>query len=196
MSGAELYLISAVVGAGTTIMTSNAQARQLEGQAHQAKLKGRIDNLNYKRQGVQILKETNKVIAANVARASSGGLDPYKSGEAPDMISGYGLRMGINDFTIARDNATIAKRMGEYESASLMQAAKTTRKVGMMTAIAQVGMGVSGYAQLGGPGGSAMASSTSNKFLNPMYSDFGKTGVVGKTITGQMAYKRFLPGVR
>ena len=168
MSGAEIALIASIVSASATYEKSKADSRRLKGQAHQANLKGRIDNLNYKRQGIQILKETNKIIAANVAKAAAGNLDPFKSGESPDMISGYSLRMGINDFTIARDNATIAKRMGEYESESLMSAARSTEKIGTMTAIAQVGMGVANYQGIGGPS-QTPTTTTSTSTYSPNY---------------------------
>lgn len=189
MSGAELYLIAAVVGAGATYMQSQSEANRLKAQANQAELQGRADYINNKRQGVQILKETNKIIASNVAKAGAGNLDPYASGESTDLVMGYSIKEGINDFTIARDNASMALKMSKYEADSLRNAAKTTKKTGMLTAVAQVGMGVYGYNTIGSAPSPTL--STSNNFLNPSYGDFGT-----RRITGSSAYNRYLPGVR
>ena len=55
-------------------------------------------------------------MAANAARAAAGNLDPYASYDSADVIGTYNLRMGVNDFTIARDNASIAKKMAKYQA--------------------------------------------------------------------------------
>ena len=188
MSGAELYLVAALVSAGATYMQSKNESNRLKAAANQKEIQGRVDFINNKRQGVQVLKETNKVIAANIAKAGAGNLDPYASGESPDIVIGYSLKEGINDFTIARNNAAMAIKMSKYEADSLRSAAKTTEKTGMLTAIAQVGMGVYGYNTIGSA--PTTTASTSNKFLNTTYSDFGS-----KRIVGQTAYNRYLPGV-
>ena len=60
---------------------------------------------------------------------------------------GYNLREGVNDFTIARDNPTIALQMGKYEQASMNVAAENTEKAankrataGVLTKVATAGM--------------------------------------------------------
>ena len=44
MSGAEIALIASIVSASATYEKSKADSRRFKGQAHQANLKGRIDN--------------------------------------------------------------------------------------------------------------------------------------------------------
>ena len=51
-------------------------------------------------------------------------------------------------------------------------------------------MGVYGYNTIGSAPAPTATASTSNKFLNPIYSDYGS-----KRIVGQTAYNRYLPGV-
>ena len=120
MSGEVLAVIaiaSAVAGSAAAIEGAKAQKKMYERQADITERQGRLDALNYKQQGVNTIKKMNRVMAANAARAAAGNLDPYASYDSADVIGTYNLRMGVNDFTIARDNASIAKKMSNYRYA-------------------------------------------------------------------------------
>ena len=170
MSGAELYLIASVVSAGATYGKAKSDARNMRSQAYQTEIKGRVDRANYKQQGIEVLKETNKVMSANIARAFSGNLDPFKSGETPDIIQTYSLRAGMNDFSITRDNASIVMKQAEYQAESLRASARDTMKFATLQLVSSVAMAGYNYSTIGSaPSGSAMASSSANTSLTPTY---------------------------
>jgi len=174
MSGAELYLIASVVSAGAEYGKAKSDARNMRSQAYQTEIKGRVDRANYKQQGIEVLKETNKVMSANIARAFSGNLDPFKSGETPDIIQSYSLRAGMNDFSIARDNASIVMKQAEYQAESLRASARDTMKFATLQLVSSVAMAGYNYSTIGSA--PAQTASTSNNFLNPSYMDYGTTG--------------------
>ena len=190
MSGAELYLIASVVSAGATYGKAKSDARKMRSQAYQTEIKGRVDRANYKQQGIETLKEMNKVMSANVARAFSGNLDPFKSGETPDIIQNYSLRAGINDFSIARDNASIVMKQAEYQAESLRASARDTMKFATLQLVSSVAMAGYNYSTIGSA--PAQTASTSNTFLDPSYMDYGTTGTRSQFLAPRPT-SRFMP---
>ena len=142
--GAETYAImaiaSAVVGSAAQIQAAKAQKKMYERQADITERQSRMEALNYKQQGVNAIKKMNRVMAANAARAAAGNLDPYASYDSADVIGTYNLRMGVNDFTIARDNATIAKKMGKYQADNYRYAGAVAVSNAKTMAVANIGM--------------------------------------------------------
>ena len=152
MSGVEIALIGAAIG-GTFL---EYQAVKDEGkvtadlyraQGEAAAVKGRKDALNFKEEGIQVLKQINMNMAVINAKGGAGNFDPLSTGDTGDILMGYNLREGVNDFTIARDNSTIALQMGRYEQASYNVAAENTEKAankramaGVFTKVASAGM--------------------------------------------------------
>tara|TARA_B100000683_G_scaffold273325_1_gene318676 strand:- start:291 stop:1013 length:723 start_codon:yes stop_codon:yes gene_type:complete len=152
MSGVEIALIGAAIG-GTFL---EYQAIKDEGkvtadlyraQGEAAAIKGRKDALNFKEEGNQVLAQINQNMAIINAKGGAGNFDPLSTGDTGDILMGYNLREGVNDFTIARDNSTIALQMGKYEQASYNVAAENTEKAankramaGVFTKVASAGM--------------------------------------------------------
>ena len=143
MSGVEIALIGAAIG-GTFL---ECQAVKDEGkvtadlyraQGEAAAVKGRKDALNFKEEGIQVLKQINMNMAVINAKGGAGNFDPLSTGDTGDILMGYNLREGVNDFTIARDNSTIALQMGRYEQASYNVAAENTEKAANKKAAAGV----------------------------------------------------------
>lgn len=190
MSGAELYLVASLVSAGATYAKAKSDAKNLKAQAYQAEIKGRVDRANYKQQGIETLKEMNKVMSANVARAFSGNLDPFKSGETPDIIQSYSLRAGINDYTISRDNATIVMKQAQYQADSLRASARDTMRFATLQLVGNVAMAGYNYSTIGSA--PAQTASTSNTFLDPSFTDFGTTGTRSQFMTPRLG-NRFMP---
>ena len=152
MSGVEIALIGAAIG-GTFLEyqaikdEGKAQANLLRAQGEAAVVKGRQDALNFKEEGIQVLKQINMNMAVINAKGGAGNFDPLSTGDTGDILMGYNLREGVNDFTIARDNSTIALQMGKYEQASMNVAAENTEKAankrataGVLTKVATAGM--------------------------------------------------------
>ena len=78
------------------------------------------------------MKNLEKVLAANTARAAAGNISPFTSGDTPALIARLNTREGVNQFTISRDNATMAVKMAKYQAdqhrtagKNIMQSAKT-----------------------------------------------------------------------
>ena len=152
MSGVEIALIGAAIG-GTFL---EYQAIKDEGkvtadlyraQGEAAAVKGRTDALNFKEEGIQVLEQINKNMAVINAKGGAGNFDPLSTGDTGDILMGYNLRAGVNDFTIARDNATISLKMGEFGAKSKEVAgrnaeliAKQTATAGFVTNVATTGM--------------------------------------------------------
>ena len=142
MSGptlAVMAIASAVVGSYAAIQGAKAQKKMYERQADITERQGRLDALNYKQQGVNAIKKMNRVMAANAARAAAGNLDPYASYDSADVIGTYNLRMGVNDFTIARDNASIAKKMAKYQADNYRYAGQVAVKNAQRMAVINLG---------------------------------------------------------
>jgi hypothetical protein len=158
MSGptlAVMAIATAVVGGYASIQQAKAQQKMYNRQA---------DALNYKQQGVNSLKKMNRVLAANTARAAAGNLDPYASYDSSDVIATYNLRQGVNDFTIARDNATIATKMGKYQADNYRYAGAVAVSNAKTMAAVNIGMSFVTAGQVYGTDGltGLFASNTTN----------------------------------
>ena len=164
MSGEVLAVIaiaSAVAGSAAAIEGAKAQKKMYERQADITERQGRLDALNYKQQGVNAIKKMNRVMVANAARAAAGNLDPYASYDSADVIGTYNLRMGVNDFTIARDNASIAKKMSKYQADNYRYAGQVAVNNAKRMAVINIGQSfVTAGMVYGTPGLTGMFSSS------------------------------------
>ena len=187
MSGptlAVMAIASAVVSSYAAIQGAKAQKKMYERQADITERQSRLDALAYKQQGVNSIKKMNRVMAANAARAAAGNLDPYASYDSADVISTYNLRQGVNDFTIARDNATIAKKMGKYQADNYRYAGAVAVSNAKTMAVANIGMSfVSAGMVYGTPGisnmfaANAAVNTTSNVVPSSLnMPNYGNTG--------------------
>ena len=188
MSGPTLAVIaiaSAVVGSYTSIQQAKAQQKMYNRQADITERQSRLDALAYKQQGVNSIKKLNRVLAANTARAAAGNLDPYASYDSADVIATYNLRQGVNDFTIARDNATIAKKMGKYQADNYRYAGQVAVSNAKTMAAVNIGMSfvtagqVYGTSGLTGMFASNTAATTTGSAVVPSslnMPNYGNTG--------------------
>jgi len=143
MSGPTLAVVaiaSAVVGSYAQIQAAKAQKQMYDRQADITEKQARQKSLAYKQEGVNSLKKMNRIMAANAARAASGNLDPYSSGDSYDVIATYNLRQGVHDFTIARDNATLAEKFGKYQADNYRYAGRVAVSNAKTMAVANIGM--------------------------------------------------------
>jgi len=148
--GAQALAIGALIigGAGALATYREGQAGQMveEAKANQAVLQGSIQAANYKEEASQKLKNLEKVLAANTARASAGNISPFTSGDTPALIARLNTREGVNQFTVSRDNATMAVKMAKYQAdqhrtagKNIMQAAKTSAFIQLGQAVVTAG---------------------------------------------------------
>lgn len=145
LTAAQLAGVAVGVGAlGALAEVRKGQAEQvrLNAEARQAELQGRVDALEYKRQGNESLRNLEKVLAANTARSAAGNVDPFASGESRDLIARLNMRDGVNEFSIARDNATIANKMAQFQAAQYRSAGKAAKQTGYLSALTTIGSSV------------------------------------------------------
>ena len=117
MSGFEIAFIAAAAASGYAgIQAAKAQKNMYDAKAQIVEKQATIKANNSKQQAINVLKNMNAVMASNIAKGGAGNLDPFSSGDSVDIVNTASLRDGVTDFTIARDNATMAIKMGKYQA--------------------------------------------------------------------------------
>ena len=154
------YIMMAVSTAGAVAdyRGKQAQAQQLEAQAKQSELQGRVQAVAYKRQGNEVLRRMNQVMASNIARGAARGIDPFSG--AIEMTNMYNRRIGISEFQIARDNATMAKEMAKYQAGQQLTAAKTIKKLAPFQLVGKIATSYGSVKSIYGGEGFGFSSAT------------------------------------
>lgn len=142
------YAVSAV-SSMSKMMAASSQARGLRAQATMARLQAKTESLKYKAQGVQVLDNILRTQAAIVARAGSGGIDPF-SGSAL-RLSRYAAAKGVQELYTVQDNELITMRGGEMQAQQYMQQAKSTMRAGMIGAAVSFGTTAYQFGLIGKP---------------------------------------------
>ena len=163
MSAQAFQIIGTIVSGIAQVRSAQAEEVQYEMKARNEEIKGRIDAVNYKMQGTEILKNMEKAMAASTARTAAGGLNPYASGESADLINTYSLNVGIGDSGLARTNAMLALDASKRNASQFRTAGKYAVKYGTLAAIGNTMAGVGNAmgnkgAPTGGGGGSSNSS--------------------------------------
>jgi hypothetical protein len=128
----------AMIVAGTLQAYSSFRGGQYaraeyDAKAAQERLRGRSQALQYKQQGINVLRQLNENLASTVARAAAGGVDPL-SGSALNLQN-YAMREGVRDYNQSRDNATIATGMAEYQAKQYKAAGSAAFRQGVLGAL-------------------------------------------------------------
>ena len=142
MSGPVLAAVAVVTGvmsAQAQINAGKAKANQLRAEAKQAELQGRVQALNAKREGVSALKNLERGLAANTARQAASNMDPFASGNTPDLIANLNMREGVTQFSMAKSNAEYAKEMSKYQAGMQRTAASNAVSLARQQAFITVG---------------------------------------------------------
>ena len=178
MSAGIGLALSAVSAVGQ-IQAGRAQARAYQRQAEIEKLKAKRTEIQYKEQGVAVLKKLRQNLSTVTARAASGGLDPYSG--TPQSIKDYGAKTGTEEFYLAQENAALALVTGDINAAQYRSAASQARRQGFYNAIGTMGMAVGTYGAIGGAplniGGFAGGGSLTGAAQNIMYPTAGSLGM-------------------
>jgi len=142
------YAVSAA-SSMSQMMSARSQAKGLAAQATMARIQAKQESLKYKAQGVQVMDNILRTQAAIVARAGSGGIDPF-SGSAL-RLARYAAAKGVQELYTVQDNELITMRGGEMQAAQYMQQAKSTMKAGMIGAFTSFGTTAYKFGLIGGP---------------------------------------------
>ncbi len=144
--GAQALAIASLIATTASAVATyrQGQAAQMveNAKAEQALLQGRVQAANYKEEASQKLKNLEKVLAANTARAAAGNISPFTSGDTPALIARLNTREGVNQFTVSRDNATMALKMAKYTADQHRTAGKNIMKSAKTSAFIKLGQGV------------------------------------------------------
>ena len=144
-----LQLAVSAASAVSQMQAARSQARGLAAQATMARIQAKQESLKYKAQGVQVMDNILRTQAAIVARAGSGGIDPF-SGSALKLAK-YAAAKGVQEMYTVQDNELITIRGGEMQAAQYMQQAKSIMKAGMIGAAVSFGKTAYNVGLIGGP---------------------------------------------
>ena len=161
--GSSLQIIGTIVSGIAQIRSAQADQVQYEMKARNEEIKGRVDAVNYKMQGTEILRNMEKAMAASTARSAAGGLNPFASGESADLINTYSLNVGIGDSGLARTNAMLALDASKRNASQFRSAGKYAVQYGTLAAVADFGTSLASFKGIGGETTSDLAPKTSSR---------------------------------
>ena len=135
--GPVISVGSKLMGAQASYDVGKAEQRGYQLQAEQALLRGRSEAIAYKQKGADALGRLNETLAAIIARAGAGGVDPTSGSAA--TIQQFAMGEGVDEFNIAADNAALAIGEASQQAYIYQSAGKTALKRGKVNAFAKVG---------------------------------------------------------
>ena len=135
--GPVLAVGAKVAQAGAQLEVGRAQQRGYEQQAQQAELKGRSEAIAYKQQGADALQNLNETLAAIIARAGAGGVDPTSGSAA--TVQMFAMSEGATEAQISKDNAVLALGEGYTQGGIYRSAGSTARKSANVSAAVSIG---------------------------------------------------------
>ena len=98
--------------------------------------------MNARREGVQALKNLERVLAANTARQAASNMDPFMSGTTPDLIANLNMREGVTQLKGAKSNADFAIAMSKYQAGMQRTAADNAMRMAKTQAFITVGQSI------------------------------------------------------
>jgi len=128
------------VSAATSLYGARQQAKAYSEQAAQAQIQGRSQAIEYRRQGANVLRNLNETLAATIASAAAGGIDPT-SGSAL-ALQNYARGEAFREYGTALDNATLAKEGAAAQARIYQRAGRTALITGVGQAAGQLATGI------------------------------------------------------
>ena len=122
-----------------TLYQGYAMAAYYEGKADIALLQGRTKAVEAKENANIALRKMNETIASNIAKGAAGGVTPFDG--SLSVLNTMSMRYGVTDYYQAKDTQEIVTAFSVAEAAMLNNAAKTTKKGAIITAVADAAMG-------------------------------------------------------
>lgn len=122
-----------------TLYQGYAMAAYYQGKADIALLQGRTKAVEAKENANIALRKMNETIASNIAKGAAGGVTPFDG--SLSVLNQMSMRYGVTDFYQAKDTQEIVTAFSVAEAAMLNNAAKTTKKGAIITAVADAAMG-------------------------------------------------------
>lgn len=150
---AAVAIAGSALSAKAQMDAGKAQRYQYEAQAKQAEIKGRQDAVAYKEMGNQVLRERRRIVASAIAKGGASGFNFTEAGSPTDIAVRQTDYEAVKDFTIARDNATMAIKMAQYNAGSLRTAGKNIQQTSRVAAFGTMLTGIGQAGQIYGTDG-------------------------------------------
>lgn len=128
---------SSVGKAYATLYSAAATKASMDAQADISALQFKEKRIEYKEQGVEALKETNKALGTIVARGAAGGALTNEGSILTSQI--VSLREGAEDFSLAALNQELTQNLGIIQFNNYKIAGKQAKKMGYLNAIFGLG---------------------------------------------------------
>ena len=131
-------------------MTAGEKAKEAyEERAKNEKLRSRVEAVNARKRGVQVLKETNRNLASIVAGSPKQGL-ALRSGTEQDRSVFLVQAPASDDFSTTAFNATMAIATGQMRANDLSRAGDQALLQGQIGALSTVSMAFANAGSIGG----------------------------------------------
>lgn len=128
------------VSAGGQLYAASAQRNAYNAQAEQAKIQGRSEAIKYQQQGAYVLRNLNQTLAATLAVAGAGNVDPT-SGSAR-VLQDFARAEAFAEFGTAQDNAILAKEGAAAQAQIYRMSGQAAYATGIANAIGTMGQGI------------------------------------------------------
>ena len=122
-----------------TLYQGYAMAAYYQGKADIALLQGRTKAVEAKENANIALRKMNETIASNIAKGAAGGVTPFDG--SMSVLNQMSMRYGVSDFFQSKDTKEVVEAFSVAEAAMLNNAAKTSKKGAIITAVADAAMG-------------------------------------------------------
>jgi len=132
-----IAVASSVGKAYATLYSAAATKASMDAQADISALQFKEKRIEYKEQGVEALKETNKALGTIVARGAAGGALTNEGSILTSQI--VSLREGAEDFSLAALNQELTQNLGIIQFNNYKIAGKQAMKMGYLNAIFGLG---------------------------------------------------------
>ena len=122
-----------------TLYQGYAMAAYYQGKADIALLQGRTKAVEAEENANIALRKMNETIASNIAKGAAGGVTPFDG--SLSVLNQMSMRYGVTDFFQSKDTKQVVEAFSVAEAAMLNNAAKTSKKGAIITAVADAAMG-------------------------------------------------------
>ena len=132
-------------------MSAGEKAKEAyEERAKNEKLRSRVEAVNARKRGVQVLKETNRNLASIVAGSPKQGL-ALRSGTVQDRSVFLVQAPASDDFNTTAFNAYMSIATGQMRANDLSRAGDQARLQGQIGALSTVSMAFANASSIGNP---------------------------------------------
>lgn len=130
----------AAIQAAGAIYSARSQQAMYNAQAEQARLQGRDQAIQYQQQGAFVLRRLNETLAATIATAAAGSVDPF-SGSA-QVLQDFARAEAYAEFGTTKDNAILAREGAKLQAQIYKMAGKSAYTTGIINAVGIMGEGI------------------------------------------------------